>query len=244
LAETRAVFFDLDDTLIEFPGGFGGLLKRVYALAVAAGAPEALYDCFRRCFWSASIGAWAAMHAGTLSGDEVRRQRIVRALAAVRLSDPGLAGDMLRLWDELNVELPSLRPGATELLNITGSRAYIGVITDGFLTLQRRKLDRFCLWPYFRAVHISEEVGVCKPFRGIFQRALECAAVQPEQAVMVGDNVNCDIRGALGVGMGAIHLVSPETDAATPHGASRATSLWQVAEVLQLRLRPSPVPEN
>ena len=239
----RAVFFDLDDTLIEFPGGFVGLLGKVYAEAVIGGAPPDGYERFQRRFWNDSCGLWASMHAGAISGDQVRQRRLEGALAAVGMADSRLAQRLLALWDELNVEMPVLKPYALELLAALGGRVCVGLITDGFKTLQRRKLDRFGLWPYFRAVHISEECGVCKPFRGVFALALKAAGVQAAEAVMVGDNADCDIRGALGVGMGAIQMVTLGSTADTPEGALVATSLLEVAELLGCPLAV-PLPES
>ena len=46
-----------------------------------------------------------------------------------------------------------------------------------------------------------------KPHRSIFEAALRQVAVEPHEAVMVGDSLPADIEGALGLGMRAV-LVS------------------------------------
>ncbi|MGQ9552662.1 MAG: HAD family hydrolase [Anaerolineae bacterium] len=232
MSALEAVFFDLDGTLVDYPSGFAAVLEEVYSLAVAQGAAPSLFPIFRRAFWNATIGLWAAMHSGCVSGDQARLRRLQRALAAIGLSRDGLAEEMLQAWDRLNVETLVLKEGALELLTELSTRTYLGLITDGYRTMQRAKIRRFELERYFQGVFISEEAGICKPFAGIFLKALAAADVAVTDAAMVGDNANADIRGALGVGMRAIHLVSGHTPQATPYGAARADSLGEVRELL------------
>lgn len=226
-----AVFFDLDDTLIAYPNGFGSVLREVFAEAERQGTPADAYPCFQRAFWNSTCGLWAAMHTGTISGDEVRRLRLLRAAEAVGL-DEAAAPDLLREWDRLAAEAPVLREGALELLDGLRGRVFLGLITDGYRTLQRAKLRRLSLEDHFDGIFISEEVGVCKPFAGIFQTALAAADVEAAAAVMVGDNANADIRGALGVGMRAIHLVTGPGPS-SPVGALVADDLAEVGRIVE-----------
>jgi FMN phosphatase YigB (HAD superfamily) len=50
----------------------------------------------------------------------------------------------------------------------------------------------------------SHSAGWEKPHPAIYRRALELAQVEPAEAFMVGDDPECDIRGAQAVGMRAI----------------------------------------
>ena len=53
---------------------------------------------------------------------------------------------------------------------------------------------------------ISEDVGVKKPHKLIFDHALTSANANVKNSIMIGDNFNADILGALGVGMKAIYF--------------------------------------
>lgn len=226
----KAIFFDLDGTLIDFPDGIEGLVRRVFEASLGPEAPG--YAVFRRAFWDATIGSWAAMHNGCISGDEVRRLRVEKALASLGIVDADTAAAVLREWDEANIAAATLKPGALELLRALSGRFHLGLITDGFMTIQRGKIRRFGLESYIPRLYISEEVGVCKPFAGIFRRALAEAGVAPHEAVMVGDTANADIRGALGAGMRAIHITDRAAPGSTPDGAVPAANLWEVAALL------------
>lgn len=60
---------------------------------------------------------------------------------------------------------------------------------------------------------------VGKPFRPIFEIALERLGCRPEEAAMVGDSLGTDIRGGLEAGMVTIWLAPPEASpgALAPH---------------------------
>ena len=62
------------------------------------------------------------------------------------------------------------------------------------------------LAPYFQNVIISEVVGDNKPDPLIFHHAIELAGATIPESVMIGDSIEADIRGAMGVGMDAIYF--------------------------------------
>lgn len=67
--------------------------------------------------------------------------------------------------------------------------------------LSRRKLDQ-----YFEHLILSYEVGCAKPSARIFEIACDKFGVRPDQAIMVGDNPDLDIVGALNAGVPAVHI--------------------------------------
>jgi putative hydrolase of the HAD superfamily len=67
-------------------------------------------------------------------------------------------------------------------------------------------MDKSGLNPYFSNVIISEDVGVNKPDKAIFEYALRLASAQKEESIMIGDSLEADIRGAQDYGMKAIYF--------------------------------------
>jgi len=67
-------------------------------------------------------------------------------------------------------------------------------------------LTHFALEPLVDAVIASAVIGVLKPALAIFTAAFEALAVHPGEAVMVGDNLDDDVRGGQRSGCGAILL--------------------------------------
>ena len=72
----------------------------------------------------------------------------------------------------------------------------MGLITNGAVDSQQPKIDGLGIARYFDTMLISEAEGVAKPDAEIFRRATDNLGVSPDQAVMIGDNPEADIRGA------------------------------------------------
>ncbi len=104
----------------------------------------------------------------------------------------------------------SLFPDAVQTLaSLRASGLKLGLITNGSLRMQSRKLECLALSPTFDTVLISEAEGVSKPNPEIFHRALARLSVVPAMAVFVGDRPEVDIAGARAAGMPAIWRRDP-----------------------------------
>jgi HAD superfamily hydrolase (TIGR01549 family) len=81
-------------------------------------------------------------------------------------------------------------------------------LTIGLLTNLDRDMAAMCrdlgIGNYINVIVTSGEIGVDKPDPRIFQAALNRAAVNAAEAVLVGDQYKNDILGAQGVGMKAM----------------------------------------
>jgi len=78
----------------------------------------------------------------------------------------------------------------------------------GLVSNTSRDLDdivaAFALADYVEVAVASVEIGLAKPSPAIFGAALQRADVAAEDAVMVGDSPEDDVRGAVACGMGAV----------------------------------------
>ncbi|MEQ1759265.1 MAG: HAD family hydrolase [Vicinamibacterales bacterium] len=98
-----------------------------------------------------------------------------------------------------------LFPDAAETLSsLRESGLKLGLITNGSVRMQSRKLECLALLPMFDMVLISDAEGISKPDPRIFHRALEGLSVEPRRAVFVGDHPEVDIAGARAAGMRAV----------------------------------------
>jgi putative hydrolase of the HAD superfamily len=98
-----------------------------------------------------------------------------------------------------------LFPDAAQTLScLRTSGLTLGMITNGSLRMQSRKLQCLALSPFFDTILISEAEGISKPDRHIFHRALERLHTTPARAVFVGDHPEVDVAGARAAGMQTI----------------------------------------
>lgn len=70
----------------------------------------------------------------------------------------------------------------------------------------KERLDAWGLGRYFSVIASSAEMGVAKPNKEIYLQALTMADCKPENAVMVGDRLDNDIRPAKELGMKTIWI--------------------------------------
>src|SRR3989344_8394981 len=85
--------------------------------------------------------------------------------------------------------------GEIKMLNL-GFGLISNCPNDNYKILERNNLGDF-----FDVKIYSHEVGLVKPSKEIFQLALQSLKVKPEEALMIGDSMSSDIKGAEGVGI-------------------------------------------
>lgn len=101
----------------------------------------------------------------------------------------------------------------------------------------KNRLDAWGLGRYFSVIASSAEMGISKPNKELFTRALAMADCRPENAVMVGDRLDNDIRPAKELGMKTIRIrkgiagyAKPSCEAETPDYS--VDSLSEIISVL------------
>lgn len=93
-----------------------------------------------------------------------------------------------------------------DVLKYLKSKEYIlGIIANQKKGLENR-LEEFGILKYFDIVIASEEVGVSKPNKEIFNIALSKVNRMPQECVMIGDRLDNDIVPAKQIGMKTIWI--------------------------------------
>lgn len=85
----------------------------------------------------------------------------------------------------------------------------------------------------FDTVTISSLAQAAKPAPKIFQLALDKHAVDPHEALHVGDSLRDDVEGAAGAGLQALLLDRRSQSTTLPSGAVRITSLDEIPTWLE-----------
>ncbi len=99
--------------------------------------------------------------------------------------------------------LPRVKEGLTALRE---KGCVLGIITNGDVYMQNKKLDISGLRPFFDTVVVSGAEGVSKPDAEIFRRAAARLGVSPTDCIFVGDHPEKDILGAQSAGMKTIFM--------------------------------------
>jgi putative hydrolase of the HAD superfamily len=110
-----------------------------------------------------------------------------------------------------------LSPGVREMLARVARRHPLGLVTNGTSAMQRAKIASLGVGTLFDPIVISEEVGLRKPDRRIFERAISDWSVTPDSVLFVGDDPIADIEGARGAGMQALRVGHEDGIASIEH---------------------------
>lgn len=103
----------------------------------------------------------------------------------------------------------ALLPGTEDVLEFCQAcNLPLALVTNGPADMQHSAVRAVGLEGYFTRLVISgdAEVAVRKPDPRVFGLACEALASRPEETVMVGDNLEADVLGALRCGMQAVYL--------------------------------------
>lgn len=103
--------------------------------------------------------------------------------------------DILAFWNQHFPYCFSVNQDRLNILNRLKSQVKVAIITNGTVHRQKAKIKSTNLHHYFDTIIISDEVGISKPDKLIFELALNKLNVQPEDTLFVGDDLERDIGG-------------------------------------------------
>lgn len=204
----RAILFDLDDTILSASASTPAVMEQVCAqfapraLGVSAAG---LYTTFRDAageYWSDP----KRQRSGRLNPAEATLAIATRALDSLGAGDDtGLAWELAESYRTTRESSLKPYPGAIETLeSLQGMGVKLALITNGSAEGQRGKVVRFGLERFFGCIVIEGEFGVGKPDERVYRHALDALATDPEDAWMVGDNLEWEVDVPQGLGLRGI----------------------------------------
>lgn len=211
----KAIFFDLDETLIEnkipvpelfarmyfdFQGDLGAENKSVFFAALRANAAE----------------LWATMFEREETPESQFVNCFVNSIAATdaiqSASQRALAQAMFDRFLELSAANVVFHHDALETLNTLRSMGFItGIITNGMERVQLGKIEQLELANHVDHVVVSAQARAHKPHPPVFELALTRAGVTANDAWQVGDHALNDVAGAIRSGMSGV-FYDPSTE--------------------------------
>ncbi|MRS27018.1 HAD family hydrolase [Bacillus sp. RIT694] len=126
-------------------------------------------------------------------------------------------------WNENFPTCFSIDQNTIHFLNHIKSHFKIGIITNGSTHRQKAKIINTNLNNYFDTIILSEEVGLSKPDKRIFELALNKLNVQPKNTLFVGDDLEKDIAGCQNANIKGIWF--------NPHRITNKTEIKPYSEI-------------
>ena len=218
------VFFDLDHTLWDFDKNSALTFEKIFELNNI----NVNLDEFVEVYEPINFNYWKLYREEKIDKASLRYGRLkdtfnmlnmkIKTSMIYKLSD-----DYISYLSTFN----HLFDGTIEILDYLHKKYKLHIITNGFKEVQQGKLNNAKIDKYFVTITNSENVGVKKPNPKIFKYALNAAKASQENSIMIGDNYEADILGALNYGVDAICF--------NYHNETLGKEVKQVNNLLQIK---------
>ncbi len=227
------VFVDIDDTLWWFTENSKLALRHTFdAFDISS---VCTYERFKEVYLKKNLELWNLYHHGLIDKDFLVNERF-----RFTLKECGYKGDVEKMCHLLDEEYlrflalqPTTIPGARQLLEYLVAKGYdVNTLSNGFQGTQQQKLISGGLSDLIHRNVLSDDCGITKPQRGIFDYALEQCGAEAATTVMIGDNPDADIKGAHDAGWRTIYFNIRGLDPIEDTADAVVTSLDEIQQIL------------
>jgi putative hydrolase of the HAD superfamily len=229
----KAIFFDLDDTLLwdqkSIKEAFAATCKVAeerYGLDPEQ-FEEAVRDAARKLYSSYEIYPFTQMIGiNPFEGlwgnfldeqDDFRKMKAIvsayrkdawtTGLKTMGVDDPDFGYELGERFPQERRNLPFVYEETFRILDALKGKYQLLLLTNGSPDLQKTKLSITPeLAPYFDHIVISGDFGRGKPDPSIFEHALSRMSLKKDEVIMVGDNLMTDILGANRAGIKSVWI--------------------------------------
>ncbi|TMI96051.1 MAG: noncanonical pyrimidine nucleotidase, YjjG family [Bacteroidetes bacterium] len=201
------LFFDLDHTLWDFEANAKATLRELHTALSLEQKGVNDFELFHRNYIAHNEKLWERYRNGYIKQEELRVKRMWLTLLEFQIADEELAKELSVRFLDLLPTRTILFPHAKEILQYLSDKGYaLHLVTNGFERTQHNKLLYSGLKPFFAEIITSEGSGSLKPNKEIFQFALSKCGTTPDQCIMIGDNIEVDIIGAMNAGIDQVYV--------------------------------------
>ena len=203
----KDLFFDLDHTLWDFETNSKETIQELYTTHRLAELGIVDFDGFYATYSAHNHRLWDRYTKGFIKQEELRWKRVYLSLLDFKVANEALAKEMSQAYLEILPNKKHLFPYTIEILDYLKQKDYkMHLITNGFESVQFKKIQNSGLQDYFIEVITSEASNSLKPHKDIFEYALKNAKASVAESIMIGDNESADIQGGINVGMDTVFV--------------------------------------
>ncbi len=218
------LFFDLDHTLWDFDKNSYIAFETIFEQEF----PNVNLLDFMEAYIPINQACWKLFQNNKIDHNQLRYSRLKESFDAIGYLISDLKIDQIATdYIELLPKSNHLFEGAFATLDYLFLKYNLHIITNGFAQVQQKKINNAGLQKYFKTITNSELAGQKKPSPVIYEYALLQAKTHKQNAVMIGDCIDADVKGALDFGIDAIFF--------NPNRQSIDIEVVQIVNLLELK---------
>ena len=203
----KLVLIDLDDTLFDYPKTEKTAFRNTFEelgffveSELSNEKKEEIYEKIKDRYKDVNLQLWKYLEKGAVDKDRLKVVRFEKIIEEFDLKyDP---------YEMSELYLKKLGEGifpfeATEkLCEYLHSKYKVGIVTNGIKEVQHSRIENSKIAKYIDKIIISDEVGVNKPDKRIFEYAMNYFEIRDKsQVIMIGDSLGADIKGGQNAGI-------------------------------------------
>ena len=212
MENVKHIFFDLDRTLWDFDKNSREALQEIFEERGLQNKGISSFDEFVFTYKKFNEYYWELYRLGQLPKETLRTIRFEKTLETFGVKDALLSEKIGEDYVRISPQKTHLFPHAIDVLeHLKHQKIELHIITNGFNEVQFIKLEKSGLQPFFSEIITSENAGVKKPDPQIFNYSMSLAKTIAQESLMIGDEPEIDVKGALDVGMKGL-VFNPHLD--------------------------------
>lgn len=203
----KLVLIDLDDTLFDYPKTEKTAFRNTFEELgffvesdLEYAKKEEIYEKLKDRYKDVNLQLWKDLEKGAVDKDRLKVVRFEKIIEEFDLKyDP---------YEMSELYLKKLGEGifpfeATEkLCEYLHSKYKVGIVTNGIKEVQYSRIENSEIAKDIDKIIISDEVGVNKPDKRIFEYAMNYFEIMDKsEVIMIGDSLGADIKGGQNAGI-------------------------------------------
>ena len=229
----KHLFFDLDHTIWDFEKNSRESLADLYHAFELHSWNISDLNVFHQEFSVVNKRYWSLLESNQISHEELRRRRFRDTLINLGVeADEKLGLKLNEAFLELLPQKSHLIEGAIEILDFFAPNYELHIISNGWQDVQAKKINSSKIGHYFKEVITNERAEARKPDKRIFDYAIQVTNARLSESIMIGDNFEADILGAINAQMDSV-FYNPDDFVATEKPTFEIKKLIELKDILR-----------
>lgn len=202
----KHLFFDLDHTLWDFEKNSAECLADIYEIFNFKNLNISSLEMFQQEFSIVNRHHWSLLEQNLITHEDLRRRRFQETLEnlGVKNLKKSFGLEINEYFLELLPKKAHLIEGAVDVLEYLLPKYELHIISNGWQDIQVNKMKSSEIHHYFGEIITNELAGTRKPDRRIFDYAVDVTKADLSESLMIGDNYEADILGAINAKMDTV----------------------------------------